>query len=547
MIGGYVGYADFGHAVFIGIGAYVVGILIARFGISDLAFRQRLPLAFLVGAVFAGLIGFPTLRLKGPYFAVAALGILAMTREIAHNLPDLTQGGIGIGFDPPFPPILDVYYVMLLLVGLIFFMSLWIFRSQFGHVLRAIAQDEIGADTRGINTTTAKVSIFILAGGFTAMIGATRAYWQGYVTPDVVFPEDYTVQMIAMTLLGGIGRPWGPVIGGTAFFALQTLIPAVNGEIQLILVGLLLIIVSLYIPRGILGVLDPENRGLLWFFRRRSPMPDSQRPDIPPILPEFRATELQSSRHTQPAVLLEGRGITRDFGGIRAINKIDFKIYQGEIVGLLGPNGSGKTTLFNNISGILRPSSGELYLNGEDITRLSPWQISRYGLARTFEQIRVFEDLTLRENMLVARKWRGVPAWAWMMAAPVHACQRADELLELLGLAPISDALAGSANGSQQRLLEIGMALMSDPLLMLLDEATSGINPSVVKDIQNSIVRLNRELGLTFFVIEHNLNFAMDLCHRLYVLDHGSVIAEGTPQELKHNPAVIEAYFGREE
>ena len=412
LIGGYAGYTDLGHAVFVGIGAYVVGILVAQgsnLGLSIiLSFPQALIVAFLIGSASALVIGFPVLRLRGAYFAIAMLGMLAVSREIARNITSVTRGGTGINFPLPFPQILEIYYVMLVIASIIFLMSLWIFRSQLGTMLQAIAQDEMAADMRGIRTTTVKLSIFMLVGGFTALIGATRAYWQGFASPDLAFPENFTIQMIIITLLGGIGRPWGPVIGAVIFLGAQNLFWTNGGEIHLILMSVLLILVALFFPKGILGLFDPENRGLRTFLRRDA-QPSATSIAIPLMTDALHTRQVTSS--DQP--LLAGRDVTRDFGGIRAINKVNFQIHQGEIVGLLGPNGSGKTTLFDCISGIMKPSSGELFLNGQEITHLNPWRVNRDGLARTFQNIRIFEGLTVYENMLVSRKWHGVPLWAW--------------------------------------------------------------------------------------------------------------------------------------
>jgi ABC-type branched-subunit amino acid transport system ATPase component len=245
--------------------------------------------------------------------------------------------------------------------------------------------------------------------------------------------------------------------------------------------------------------------------------------------------------------VLQGKGLGKNFGGLRALDDVSFEIHEGEIVGLLGPNGSGKTTLFNCISGVLPLNAGDVILNDERITGLAPWQISRRNLARTFQKIRIYDDLTVFENMLLGRQWRGVPVWLWLYIAPPSVRSKADELLELLRIDHVSANLARNLSGGQQRLLEIGISLMSDPTIVLLDEATSGVNPALVEQIKDDIRRLNREHGVTFFLIEHNMSFAMELCERIYVLDYGKLIAEGTPQEIQENAEVIEAYFGRDE
>lgn len=645
LIGGYAGYVDFGHTLFVGIGSYAVANMMWSSAYEELAldtnltFYQSLPVAFVVGALFAGLVGWPTLRLKGPYFAIAMLGLFVAVREMSNTLPDLTRGGRGIPFRPPFADPIDVYQTMLGLAGGIFFISLWIYRSQLGKMLQAIREDEVGADMRGINTTAIKIGIFMLAGGLTAMVGATRAWWQTYIDPSTVYPPDYTITIIMMTMLGGLGRPWGPVIGAAVFYYAQTTIWAELGSITLLITGIFLIVLVLFVPRGILGFFDPEDRGLRWQIHKlrlwlaggdETALPSETHPiprpaewargasyrvlpksvtdfleehefetivslifypiaiivlgllylswqdNIDAILPDFlfglsagqfflvliglyilyvfvRAV-IDAITHAQPQpvvteneILLEGKGVTKNFGGLTAVNHVDFNVRAGEIVGLLGPNGSGKTTLFNCISGVLPITEGEVYLAGQQISKKAPWQINRLGLARTFQKIRVYDNLPVYENMLLARRWAGVPPVLWLWIAPPYVRREADELLEFLLLERVRHNLGRNLSGGQQRLLEIGMSLMSNPHIVLLDEATSGVNPALIEEIKATIRRLNEERGVTFLLIEHNMNFIMDLCSRLYVLDYGTRIAEGLPEEIQDDQRVIEAYFGRED
>lgn len=744
LIGGYTGYIDFGHTLFVGLGSYAVANMMWSHAYEELAmnysmsFWHSLPVAFAVGALFAGIMGWPTLRLKGPYFAIAMLGLFVAVREMSNTLPDLTRGGQGISFRRPFADPMDVYYTMLALAGGIFFVSLWIYRTQLGKMLQSIREDEVGAEMRGINTTGVKIGIFMLAGGCTAMVGATRAWWQGYIDPSTVYVEDYTIQIIMMAMLGGMGRPWGPVIGAGLFYYAQTTIWAELGDLNLIIMGSFLIMLVLFVPGGMLSLVDPEDRGLSWYLQRlrlyllgESAEPiaiDSERTheqryvsigiysvlllvgsvifrwkiaalakivpnfffglsigetavillilyivyhilreieaivDFVPteikdfvaryefdilvslalyplifliatytlwhwnafivaIMPDFlwsmsggetffvflmmyllwstistiyamtpysnqfkefvhilkktlQAT-VTSARQgfggilkfglliletvlnlvidsdlpkeiTPGEVLLEGRGVTKDFGGLRAVNGVNFNVKAGEIVGLLGPNGSGKTTLFNCISGVLPITDGSVYLAEQLISKKAPWRVNRRGLARTFQKIRVYNNLSVYENMLLARKWAGVSTFLWFWIAPPHVRQRADELLNFLLLDRVRHNLARNLSGGQQRLLEIGMSLMSNPYIVLLDEATSGVNPVLIEEIKSTIQRLNKEQGVTFLLIEHNMNFIMDLCERLYVLDYGTKIAEGSPLDIQNNQQVIEAYFGHD-
>lgn len=567
LIGGYTGYTDFGHSVFVGIGAYVVGFFMAHIGsflglegfeaqrTVQWTFGQSLPLTFLVGAIFAGLIGYPTLRLKGPYFSIAMLGVLVAMREVTRNNPfGLTNGGVGISFPAPFARPMDIFYVMLLITGIIFFTSLWMYRVQIGKMLKAVRDDEVGADMRGINTTYIKIGIFMLAGGFTAMVGGTKAYWDGYIDPDTVYPETYHIEIIMMVMLGGIGRPWGPVVGAVTFYYGRNLIWANVGQQHLIITGLMLIAIMLFMPGGILSLFDPEDRGLAWFIRRRilgqkDKVFDDDEDFEFQAIPTEQRQQFAHAAATNGAgpVVLEGHGVVKDFGGLRAVNRVDFEIREGEIVGLLGPNGSGKTTLFNCISGVLKPSEGTVKVQGKDVTGFAPWRINRSGLSRTFQRLRVYKKQTVYDNMLLARKWAGVPPFLWLWVAPTSVREQADDLIEFLKIGHVRNNLASNLSGGQQRLLEMGMTLMSDPVVVLLDEATSGVNPALVEEIKDNIRRLNQERGVTFFLIEHNMNFAMELCSRLYVLDYGTKIAEGDPDEIQSDDKVIEAYFGRDE
>ena len=226
------------------------------------------------------------------------------------------------------------------------------------------------------------------------------------------------------------------------------------------------------------------------------------------------------------------------------MSNVDFVVYPGEIVGLVGPNGSGKTTLFDCLSRLQPIDQGKVFFKGRDITHLRPYQVARLGLARTFQVIRVYRKMTVLENMLISRQWRGEGILGMLKPSHPDTEQRARQLIRFLQIEHLIDELAGHLSGGQRRLLEIGMALMPDPDIVLLDEATSGVNPTLIETIKDRIRALNEEQGKTFLLIEHNINFIADLCSRVYVLDYGQMLAEGTPQEIMENEAVIEAYFG---
>ncbi|MCP4165585.1 MAG: ABC transporter ATP-binding protein [Chloroflexi bacterium] len=247
---------------------------------------------------------------------------------------------------------------------------------------------------------------------------------------------------------------------------------------------------------------------------------------------------------TEP--LLEGRKVSKYFGGLAAVHRVDFAVHPQEIVGLVGPNGSGKTTLFDCLSRLQPIDGGEVFFKGKNITKAKPYQVARMGLSRTFQVIRVYRKMTVLENMLISRQWQGQGILQMLRPSTKATEDRAHQLLDFLLLEDLTYEPAGYLSGGQRRLLEIGMALMPDPDLLLLDEATSGVNPTLIETIKDRILTLNREQGKAFLLIEHNIEFISDLCSRVYVLEFGKKLAEGTANEIMNNQAVIEAYFGAE-
>lgn len=248
-----------------------------------------------------------------------------------------------------------------------------------------------------------------------------------------------------------------------------------------------------------------------------------------------------------PAPLLEGRMVCKQFGGLQALKDVNFAVHKGEVMGLIGPNGSGKTTLFDCLSRVQDVTSGQIFFKGQEITNKKPFQVAHLGLARTFQVIRVYRKLTVWENMLLSRQWRGVSLWDKMRPTSKGTEARANDLIDFLMLERVRNEKAGNLSGGQRRLLELGMALMPDPELILLDEATSGVNPTLIEEIKDRIRILNRDQGKTFLLIEHNINFIGDLCDRVFVLNYGQKLAEGTAEQLMNNSDVIEAYFGADE
>ncbi len=250
------------------------------------------------------------------------------------------------------------------------------------------------------------------------------------------------------------------------------------------------------------------------------------------------------------APLLEVKGLKKSYGAIRAVGGVSFQVMPGEIFGVIGPNGSGKTTMFNSVLGQIEPDAGEIHLNGRNITGLSPLQLSQRGVGRTFQTLQVFGKMSVRDNLIVAAQEHRGTKWSRMFAPGDSGLgTRADELIDLFRIRHVADKPAGSLSYGQQKLVDIAMAFMSEPALVLLDEPCAGVNPSLVGGISTLLKQLNQQSvagkrASSFVVIEHNMDFVMDLCHRVMVMVEGEVLAIGTPDEIRANKQVLDAYLG---
>ena len=243
--------------------------------------------------------------------------------------------------------------------------------------------------------------------------------------------------------------------------------------------------------------------------------------------------------------LLEVKGLKKAYGAIQAVGGVSFQVQPGEIFGVIGPNGSGKTTMFNSVLGQITPDAGQILLKGQDITQLSPLQLSQRGVGRTFQTLQVFGKMTVRDNLIVAAQEHQGNLFTRMFAPGDSGLgAKADALIDQFRIRHVAHKKAGELSYGQQKLVDIAMAFMSEPDLVLLDEPCAGVNPSLVGGISTLLKELNRTRGGSFVVIEHNMDFVMDLCHRILVMVEGQVMAVGTPAEIRANKQVLDAYLG---
>lgn len=243
--------------------------------------------------------------------------------------------------------------------------------------------------------------------------------------------------------------------------------------------------------------------------------------------------------------VLEVDNLHKAFGGIKAVSGVSFSVKEGEILGIIGPNGCGKSTLFNCILGQLEPTEGRVKLDGREVTHMRPSELNRLGVSRTFQLLQVFPELSVRENLILAgQEHEGTMLSRLFGARDAGLTEKAEQMIGFFKLGHLADAKAGGLSYGQQKLLDAAMAFMAGPRLVLLDEPAGGVNLTMLGDLKERLRAINAEQGATFVVIEHNMDFVMSLCSRVIVLAEGRVLAEGTPAEVRANPAVIDAYLG---
>ena len=589
---------DLGYAAFFAIGAYAYGILtsfqvmphwgpmwepFARLDLvqrvpqagGDLvhfsvSFWIMLPVSALIAAGFGVLFGAPTLRLRGDYLAIVTLGFGEIVPIIVRNVDSVTNGAAGLnGIQAPMlyghsfgVDAWPYYYIAIALVALLIFISVRLRDSRIGRAWMAIREDEIAAAAMGVDRTRTKLLAFAIGAAFAGATGTFYVAKLQTTTPDM-FGFPVSVMILVMVVLGGMGSVWGVVTGAVVLQLLQswflqdlsgwlralgrTIDVAWLQQIDLtrsieLIFGLILVFMMLF-----------RRDGVIPATRRQAAMSDEQqhakvgRGDLGAL------TGLRTFAHEGGDAGLTVARVTVRYGGLLALNAVDISVPVGGVVAVIGPNGSGKSTLFNAITGLTPADSGTIHFDGHDLVGLPPHEIMRLGVARTFQDLRLFTNLTVLDNVLVGQHAR-------LRTGPIAAVLRppfnrrgetaarewALEILSIFGnrLSPRITQTVGHLSYANRRRVEIARALASRPKLLLLDEPTAGMNPAETLELADQIKSLHA-LGLTILLIEHKLDVVTRLADKVVVLDHGEKIAEGAPGEVRNNQDVLRAYLGR--
>lgn len=518
LVTGLAGQVSLGHAALMGIGAYTAGVLATRY---DIAGPSTFLAAAAVGALSGAVFGIPSLRVRGQHLALVTIGAGFIFVRVVTESEFLggQQGIVDIPYLQIFGRTLEVKG-QALISALLFsgaLLASWaIVHSSAGRRLAALKDSEVGAEMLGIDTIRMKIGIFILSSMIAAMAGAAYAHLEGFISGDL-FSLELSLLLLLSCLVGGLGRPFGAPIGAIFLAGPFVLVPGIT-RYQLLIVGPVALATLFWMPDGVAG----------WLRRQRN---------------KFGIGSLDGVRPGPQAPLRFGvvrdgslvtvSGVSKEFGGVRALEDISTEISSRSIHALIGPNGSGKTTLIDVITGVTLPDAGAISIDGVDVTGMRPNAIFQLGVARTFQSVVQFSSLSVLESAVLGASEKNAHASAGLA---IH-------LMDLLGVRADPHGPADALSYGQLKRLEIARALVAKPRLLILDEPAAGMNPVEIDELAALLKEL-KSLGLTILIADHHMNFVLGVADVVTVLESGRVVASGPAADVRSDPEVIRAYLG---
>jgi branched-chain amino acid transport system permease protein len=522
---GYGGILSLGHSAFFGLGAYAMSIILLRWD-SVLAGVTGMAVAITIPAALAAVVGWFVFfgATSTLYVAIVTLALPVLLSAVALRVPGLTGGQTGLSGIPSFPwegP-LTTYYGLLAILCAATALIYAIVRSDYGRFLIAVRDNEQRAQFLGFRTPHVRLGVFALSGGLAGFAGAIYAPYNGFVSHDVLGLQLSTAA-IAWVAIGGRGTVAGPLIGAIAINVLEPVLNEAFPGLSRLLLGLVFIFVVLAVPGGLFGV----------FSTRR---PDRR-------LLEVVSRQDTEGRKRRMEVAVRKLGLS--FGSLTVFKDVDLAFRTGHLHCMIGPNGAGKSTLVNVITGLLRPSEGEIVIDGAPAPQNSPASIARLGIVRTFQASNVFETLRVGDNLFLAARTGATPSLIGY-SPKIELPGKAAEVFQLSGLDAKLQARAGDLGHGERKWLELCMVLASNPAIIFLDEPTAGLTTADRAKVAPLLVALVHRHGLGLLLIEHDLDFVKSIADRLTVLANGGVLADGAVEEVIRNPEVNQVYLGHQ-